>query len=288
MMPVSVPKVLCRPPGQKQSEWVDLWEAYVSTAALVGAGLGGSTGWAVGGGVPRSACHQQGRQTAGAAERHGPAAGAAAAPETLALQYNLSQCRMLCGAADGRGGADVPWRHGPRRCCARCWQHEHVCSLPPIGCATRHSILANCGPCRQGRACAAWCNTPPSCLRALMCRSLSAHSHEAALAPAYHLCNRRVALHLYPHAAPARRPHYPQHYPQLVPVSRSHPQPLTVQGTAQHAFHASRHTPPTTATLFLCDATRPADLPKGGVHQGGDHGGRGQQHDRADPVPGLP
>ncbi|PNH01836.1 hypothetical protein TSOC_012242 [Tetrabaena socialis] len=29
MMPVSVPKVLCRPPGQKQMEWVDLWEAYV-------------------------------------------------------------------------------------------------------------------------------------------------------------------------------------------------------------------------------------------------------------------
>ncbi|KAG2435689.1 hypothetical protein HXX76_006889 [Chlamydomonas incerta] len=28
MMPVSVPKVLCRPPGQRQSEWVDLWEAY--------------------------------------------------------------------------------------------------------------------------------------------------------------------------------------------------------------------------------------------------------------------
>jgi ATP-dependent Clp protease protease subunit len=30
MMPVSVPKVLMRPPGQRQSEWVDLWEAYVS------------------------------------------------------------------------------------------------------------------------------------------------------------------------------------------------------------------------------------------------------------------
>ena len=30
MMPVSVPKVLVRPPGQRQSEWVDLWEAYVS------------------------------------------------------------------------------------------------------------------------------------------------------------------------------------------------------------------------------------------------------------------
>ncbi|GIL92696.1 hypothetical protein Vretimale_19423 [Volvox reticuliferus] len=28
MMPVSVPKVLVRPPGQKQMEWVDLWEAY--------------------------------------------------------------------------------------------------------------------------------------------------------------------------------------------------------------------------------------------------------------------
>jgi len=28
MMPVSVPKVLMRPPGQRQSEWVDLWEAY--------------------------------------------------------------------------------------------------------------------------------------------------------------------------------------------------------------------------------------------------------------------
>mmetsp|Transcript_17134 Transcript_17134/g.36988 ORF Transcript_17134/g.36988 Transcript_17134/m.36988 type:complete len:271 (+) Transcript_17134:28-840(+) len=28
MMPVSVPKVLCRPPGQRQMEWVDLWEAY--------------------------------------------------------------------------------------------------------------------------------------------------------------------------------------------------------------------------------------------------------------------
>ncbi|KAG2501644.1 hypothetical protein HYH03_000148 [Edaphochlamys debaryana] len=28
MMPVSVPKVLCKPPGQKQMEWVDLWEAY--------------------------------------------------------------------------------------------------------------------------------------------------------------------------------------------------------------------------------------------------------------------
>jgi hypothetical protein len=30
MMPVSVPKVLIRPPGQRTSEWVDLWEAYVS------------------------------------------------------------------------------------------------------------------------------------------------------------------------------------------------------------------------------------------------------------------
>lgn len=28
MMPVNVPKVLVRPPGQRQSEWVDLWEAY--------------------------------------------------------------------------------------------------------------------------------------------------------------------------------------------------------------------------------------------------------------------
>eukprot|EP00798_Chlamydomonas_sp_ICE-L_P016476 gene16476-22698_t len=28
MMPVSVPRVLVRPPGQRQSEWVDLWEAY--------------------------------------------------------------------------------------------------------------------------------------------------------------------------------------------------------------------------------------------------------------------
>lgn len=25
---VSVPKVLCRPPGERQYEWVDMWEAY--------------------------------------------------------------------------------------------------------------------------------------------------------------------------------------------------------------------------------------------------------------------
>ncbi len=30
MMPVSTPKVLVRPPGERQMEWVDLWEAYVS------------------------------------------------------------------------------------------------------------------------------------------------------------------------------------------------------------------------------------------------------------------
>jgi len=28
---VSVPKVLVRPPGQRQYEWVDLWESYVSS-----------------------------------------------------------------------------------------------------------------------------------------------------------------------------------------------------------------------------------------------------------------
>lgn len=28
MMPVSTPKVLVRPPGQRQYEWVDLWESY--------------------------------------------------------------------------------------------------------------------------------------------------------------------------------------------------------------------------------------------------------------------
>lgn len=39
MMPVSVPKVLCRPPGQKQMEWVDLWEAYVSVVWRAGGGL---------------------------------------------------------------------------------------------------------------------------------------------------------------------------------------------------------------------------------------------------------
>lgn len=38
MMPVSVPKVLVRPPGQRQSEWVDLWEAYVSQRAAWGCG----------------------------------------------------------------------------------------------------------------------------------------------------------------------------------------------------------------------------------------------------------
>jgi len=30
MMPVAAPKVLVRPPGQRQFEWVDMWEAYVS------------------------------------------------------------------------------------------------------------------------------------------------------------------------------------------------------------------------------------------------------------------
>ena len=30
MMPVAAPKVLMRPPGQRQFEWVDMWEAYVS------------------------------------------------------------------------------------------------------------------------------------------------------------------------------------------------------------------------------------------------------------------
>ncbi|GBF94594.1 ATP-dependent Clp protease proteolytic subunit [Raphidocelis subcapitata] len=28
MMPVAAPKVLMRPPGQRQFEWVDMWEAY--------------------------------------------------------------------------------------------------------------------------------------------------------------------------------------------------------------------------------------------------------------------
>lgn len=31
MMPVAAPKVLMRPPGQRQFEWVDMWEAYVSS-----------------------------------------------------------------------------------------------------------------------------------------------------------------------------------------------------------------------------------------------------------------
>jgi hypothetical protein len=33
MMPVSTPKVLVRPVGQRQYEWVDLWESYVSDFA---------------------------------------------------------------------------------------------------------------------------------------------------------------------------------------------------------------------------------------------------------------
>jgi hypothetical protein len=33
MMPVSVPKVLVRPPGERQYEWMDLWESYVSRPA---------------------------------------------------------------------------------------------------------------------------------------------------------------------------------------------------------------------------------------------------------------
>lgn len=33
---VQVPKVLCRPPGQRQMEWVDLWEAYVSAGLAIG------------------------------------------------------------------------------------------------------------------------------------------------------------------------------------------------------------------------------------------------------------
>jgi hypothetical protein len=33
MMPVSTPKVLVRPVGQRQYEWVDLWESYVSGLA---------------------------------------------------------------------------------------------------------------------------------------------------------------------------------------------------------------------------------------------------------------
>eukprot|EP00775_Hariotina_reticulata_P003425 gene3425-3697_t len=34
MMPVSTPKVLVRPQGQRQYEWMDLWESYVSPALL--------------------------------------------------------------------------------------------------------------------------------------------------------------------------------------------------------------------------------------------------------------
>ncbi len=40
MMPVSTPKVLVRPQGQRQYEWVDLWESYVSASALLGGGRG--------------------------------------------------------------------------------------------------------------------------------------------------------------------------------------------------------------------------------------------------------
>ena len=35
MMAVNVPRVLVRPPGQRQYEWVDLWEAYVSISIRV-------------------------------------------------------------------------------------------------------------------------------------------------------------------------------------------------------------------------------------------------------------
>ncbi len=60
MMPVSVPKVLCRPPGQKQSEWVDLWEAYVSIVPRGRAGrhCSSSSSWTVGGVGFRAVCHQ--------------------------------------------------------------------------------------------------------------------------------------------------------------------------------------------------------------------------------------
>ena len=47
MMPVSTPKVLYRQPGQRQYEWVDLWESYVSiNAAFVrGKVWGGFGSW---------------------------------------------------------------------------------------------------------------------------------------------------------------------------------------------------------------------------------------------------
>lgn len=34
MMPVSVPKVLVRPQGERQYEWMDLWESYVRRLRL--------------------------------------------------------------------------------------------------------------------------------------------------------------------------------------------------------------------------------------------------------------
>jgi hypothetical protein len=40
MMPVSTPKVLYRQPGQRQYEWVDLWESYVSDSRMGGRGKG--------------------------------------------------------------------------------------------------------------------------------------------------------------------------------------------------------------------------------------------------------
>lgn len=81
MMPVSTPKVLYRAPGQRQYEWVDLWESYVSG------------GW--GGHAPGQL---QGHSSRGAAT-----AGAPAAATTATAAAGLPQGT----AAAGRGAAVV-------------------------------------------------------------------------------------------------------------------------------------------------------------------------------------
>jgi hypothetical protein len=79
MMPVSVPKVLVRPPGQKQMEWVDLWEAYVSRAGGRGRQRGHIPLWMqvvhAGIGVPEAGSMQLGDPVVEAPSRRGTALG---------------------------------------------------------------------------------------------------------------------------------------------------------------------------------------------------------------------
>lgn len=64
MMPVSTPKVLVRPQGQRQYEWVDLWESYVScsTGTVAPEVFGELLGWFSTAAVLQPCCNLQQRQ----------------------------------------------------------------------------------------------------------------------------------------------------------------------------------------------------------------------------------